>query len=137
MDGLFSVFLAVFGFLFGRNATKKLSSIKQIGDRSFFLTISKISFVIAIVSIFSPQSYTDIVTGIYLSLIDRSLCLLKRRRRYAAIIVISIITVVTLWYGLYPINSTGIIVYGVLLVFAWLIVKHEILVDFIMRFLID
>lgn len=135
IEGLFLILLAVFGFLFIPEAAKSINSAAKTGIRLFFITVLKISWIIA--AVFPHQSTAGIATSIGLSIMYPPLCLLKRQRRYAEIIAISIPTTVALWYVLYPINSTGIIICLILLVLAWLIGKNAIFVNSITKLFID
>ena len=134
MEGLFILLRFILGYFFARLAANSLRAV--VANRFLrYMTAFAISFIIVV--FFPAQDYVSLTTGIILSFIFPFLSELWRRRRYAAVIYLSIIITVVTWWILYPIDLTGKLICLMFLGLGWLIAKHEILIDFLGRLFID
>lgn len=135
IEELFPFFLAVFGFWFIPKAAESISLAAKTGIRSYIITVLKISWII---TVFLHQSTAGIATSIGLSVMYPPLCFLKKRRRYAEMIAISILMTVPFLYVFYLKNlARRIIICLILLGSVWWIIKNAIFVNSITKLFID
>ena len=139
MEGLFILLRFILGsFLVLLAAKIPRTVVTSTGKLKKFL-LFKTTLIISFITVvfFPPQDYVSLATGMVFSATVPLLSDLWRRKRYAAVISLSIMTTILTWYMLYPIDLTGKLICLMFLVLGWLIAKHEILVDFIGRLFID
>lgn len=139
MEGLIDLLRFILGSFFVLLVARILPTVVTSTGKLKKFRLFKIALTISIITVvfFPPQDYISLSTGMVFSATVSPLSDLWRRRRYAAVISLSIITTIFTWCMLYPMDLTGKLVCSMFLALGWLIAKHGILVDFIGRLFID